>query len=80
MTKGVVLTTLLAGLLVISTVAPAFAAQMEAQINPNNPESQFKINYQKTVFIEYPNGGQIFDALRTQEWTVAGEKLSLIHI
>lgn len=74
MTKGVVLTTLLAGLLVISTVAPVWAAQMEAQINPNNPESQFKINYQKTVFIEYPNGGQIYDTLRTQEWTVAGEK------
>ena len=74
MSRGVVLTTIIAGLLVISTVAPVWAAQMEAQINPNNPESEFKVNYQKTVFIEYPNGGQIYDALRTQEWTVAGEK------
>ena len=30
------------------------------------------MNYQKTVFIEYPNGGQLFDDLKGKEWTVAG--------
>ena len=73
MSKGVIFTILVAGLLVISTSSSAWAAQMEAQINPNLSESSFKVNYQKTVFIEYPNGGEVFDALRTQEWTLAGE-------
>ncbi|MDX1441914.1 MAG: hypothetical protein R3237_05600 [Nitrosopumilaceae archaeon] len=72
MSKGVVATILLAGLIVIGTIGPAWAAQMEAQINPNNPESHFKVNYQKTVFIEYPNGGQVFEKLRNAEWTLKG--------
>jgi hypothetical protein len=45
---------------------------MDARINPNSDESFFKINYQKTVFIEYPNGGTLFDELHTKEWTVSG--------
>ena len=72
MSKAVLLTVLIAGLLVISTTAPAWAAQMNAQINPNISESAFKVNYQKTIFIEYPNGGELFDELHTKEWTLAG--------
>ena len=30
------------------------------------------MNYQKTVFIEYPNGGNLFDELRGHEWSVEG--------
>ena len=45
---------------------------MDARINPNSNESFFKINYQKTVFIEYPDGGKLFDELHTKEWTIAG--------
>jgi len=70
---GVFLTIFLMGLLVVGTSSPAWAAQMEAQINPNNPESHFKVNYQKTVFIEYPNGGQLFDILHEKEWHLNGE-------
>ncbi|MFZ8938041.1 MAG: hypothetical protein ACO2Y5_07305 [Nitrosopumilaceae archaeon] len=72
MTRVVALTILLAGILVISSSSPAWAAQMSAQINPNSDESFFKVNYQKTVFIEYPNGGTLFDELHTKEWTVSG--------
>ncbi|MGA0297281.1 MAG: hypothetical protein ACO3K2_08115, partial [Nitrosopumilaceae archaeon] len=72
MTRVVTLTILLAGILVISSSSPAWAAQMSAQINPNSDESFFKVNYQKTVFIEYPNGGTLFDELHTKEWTVSG--------
>jgi hypothetical protein len=67
-----ILTVLLAGLIVIGTSTPVWAAQLDAKINPNNDESPFKMNYQKTVFIEYPNGGNLFDELRGHEWTVEG--------
>ena len=72
MSRVAVLTVLLAGLIVVGSTGSVFGAQMDARVNPNNEESPFKINYQKTVFIEYPNGGQLFDILRGQEWTVSG--------
>jgi len=70
--KAVILSVLLAGILVIGTSAPAWAAQLDARVNPNSEESFFKINYQKTVFIEYPDGGKLFDELHLKEWTEAG--------
>ena len=72
MSRAVLFTVLLAGLLIISTSSAAYAAQMDARINPNSNESFFKINYQKTVFIEYPDGGKLFDELHTKEWTITG--------
>ena len=73
MSRAIILTVLLAGLIVVGTSAPAWAAQLDARINPNNESSPFKMNYQKTVFIEYPNGGALFDELRDKEWTVSGK-------
>jgi len=70
--RAVILTIFFVGLLVVSSSSPAWAAQMEVRINPNNDESTFKVSYIKTVFIEYPNGGKIFDELRAQEWTISG--------
>ncbi|MDH3657432.1 MAG: hypothetical protein OEM77_04775 [Nitrosopumilus sp.] len=72
MSRALLLTVLLAGLIVVGTSTPAWAAQLDSRINPNNETSPFKMNYQKTVFIEYPNGGQLFDELRGKEWTIAG--------
>ncbi len=66
------LTVLIAGLLVFGASSSAWAAQLNAQINPNNEESNFKVNYQKTVFVEYPDGGMLFDELRLKEWTISG--------
>lgn len=66
------MTVLLATLIVVSTSAPAWAAQLDATINPNNELSPFKMTYQKTVFIEYPNGGNLFDDLQGKEWRVSG--------
>jgi len=71
-TKAILLTVLLAGLIVIGTSAPAFGAQLDVTLNPNNAESPFKMSYLKTVFIEYPNGGDLFDALGGTEWNVSG--------
>jgi len=70
--KTVFLTILLAGLIIIGTSAPALGAQLDSRINPNNAESPFKMSYLKTVFVEYPNGGDLFDALRGTEWNVSG--------
>lgn len=63
---------LLATLIVVGTSTPVWAAQLDARINPNAETSPFKMNYQKTVFIEYPNGGNLFDELKGKEWTVSG--------
>ena len=63
---------MLAALIVASTSAPAWAAQMDARINPNSDSSPFSMNYQKTVFIEYPNGGDLFKELQGKEWTISG--------
>jgi len=70
--RAIILTVLLAGLIVVGTSTPAWAAQLDARINPNTDSSPFKMNYQKTVFIEYPNGGDLFDELRGKVWTVSG--------
>ena len=66
------MTVLLATLIVVSTSAPAWAAQMDARINPNSDSSPFSMNYQKTVFIEYPDGGDLFEVLQGKEWTISG--------
>ncbi len=72
MTKAIILTILLAGLIVIGSSTSALGAQLDSRINPNNAESPFKISYLKTVFVEYPNGGDLFDALGGTEWTTSG--------
>jgi hypothetical protein len=70
--KAVILTVLLAVLVVIGASSPAWAAQLDARINPNSDSSPFSMRYLKTVFIEYPNGGTLFDELQGKEWTVSG--------
>ena len=66
------LTVLVAGLVVIGGSSSAWAAQLDARINPNHESSPFKMSYLKTIFIEYPNGGSLFDDLRGKEWTLSG--------
>ena len=66
------MTILLATLIVVSTSTPAWAAQMDARINPNADSSPFSMNYQRTVFIEYPDGGDLFKELQGKEWTISG--------
>jgi len=50
----------------------AYAAQLDARINPDADSSPFKMSYLKTVFIEYPNEGNLFDELRGKQWTITG--------
>ena len=72
MSRAVILSVLLATLIVVGTSTPVWAAQLDARINPNDETSPFKMNYQKTIFIEYPDGGKLFDELHTKIWTISG--------
>lgn len=56
----------------VGSSSPAWAAQIDARINPNGSESFFDIHYQKTIFIEYPDGGVLFDELHEKEWDLNG--------
>jgi hypothetical protein len=70
--RTVFLAVLIAGLFVIGSSSSVWAAQIDARINPNSNASPFSYNFQKTIFIEYPNGGKIFDELHEKEWSVTG--------
>ena len=70
--KAIILTVLLAGLIIVGTSTPVLGAQFDSRINPNNDESPFKVSYLKTVFIEYPNGGALFDVLHNADWKITG--------
>lgn len=72
MSRTVSLAVLIASLIVIGSSSSVWAAQVDAKINPNSNASPFSYNYQKTVFIEYPNGGKLFDELHEKEWTING--------
>jgi hypothetical protein len=66
--KVIIFSALLAILIIFSTSTPAWAAQLEARINPNTETSNFEMKYQRTIFIEYEDGGQIADLLRGKSW------------
>jgi len=70
--RSLILTILIAGVIIVGASVPAWAAQFDARVSPDSETSPFKISYLKTVFIEYPNGGNLFDELRGHEWTVDG--------
>ncbi len=72
MSRAALFTFMLAGLIVIGTSSSAYAAQLDATINPQGDKSPFQMKYQKTVFIEYPQGGQLFDLLQGEEWRLSG--------
>ena len=72
MSRTLLLAVLVAGLFVIGSSSSVWAAQVDARINPNSDSSPFTYSYLKTIFIEYPNGGTLFDELHDTEWTVSG--------
>ncbi len=64
--KLFLLSAFVVGLIISGTSTAAFGAQLDAFISPDKPSSPFEIKYQRTVFIEYQEGGQIADLLRGQ--------------
>lgn len=61
---------LLIGVLVIGSSPIAWGAQLDAFINPEKPSSPFQMKYQRTVFIEYNDGGELADLLRGADWVI----------
>lgn len=72
MSKTLLLTVFLAVLVVAGTSTPIWAAQLDARISPNTETSPFKMSYLKTIFLEYPDGGDLYDELRGKSWNVSG--------
>ncbi len=51
-------------ILVIGTVSPAWAAQLNWDAKNFDSAAKPSFKFQRTIFIEYPEGGQVADALR----------------
>lgn len=69
MTKKLLIFALfLSFLIIIGSSSPVWAAQLDARINPDSPTSNIQIKYQRTVMIEYEEGGEIANLLRGQSW------------
>jgi len=69
--RAAVFTVLLSSILLVGTISPALAAQLEIRMNPEADFATGEMKYQKTVFIEYNDGGKIADQLRGKEFTVS---------
>ncbi len=63
----------LIGLLVISNVAPIWAAQLDARIGTRAESSQPTFKFLRSVFIEYPEGGELADLLRGKDVVISFE-------
>ena len=63
-TKIPFFTILLSVLIIFGTSSPVWAAQLDARINPDSSDFNFQVKYQRTIFIEYNEGGQLADQLR----------------
>ncbi len=63
----------LIGLLVIGSISPIWAAQLDARISTHLTEAQPTFKFLKTVFIEYPDGGEISKLLNGQDILVSIE-------
>ncbi len=58
--------------ILITSIPFASAAQLDASINPENNRSNFTIKYLKTIYLKYPEGGQLSEILKDKEHTISG--------
>ena len=68
MSRAGILIASLTVIMIASTVAPAFAAQMEFRtwVEPNSVD-ELEIKFQRTIIINYDEGGMLADELRGQK-------------
>jgi len=66
--KTPVFIVLIAVLIIFGTSFSAWAVQLSARINPETNSAPIEIKFQRTIFIEYEQGGQIADELRNKSW------------
>lgn len=65
--KTVLLAVLFTGVLIFGSSQLAFGAQLSINVNPDTNSSPFEMKYQKSIVIEYEEGGEIAQLLRGQE-------------
>jgi len=63
----------LIGLLVIGSISPIWGAQLDVRLSTHLTEVQPTFKFLKTVFIEYPDGGEISKLLNGQDILVSIE-------
>ena len=63
----------LIGLLLISNVTPIWAAQLDAKIGTKAESAQPTFKFLRTVFVEYPEGGDLADLLRGKDIVITFE-------
>lgn len=70
MFRATIFAIIFASLLIIGSSSPVWGAQLDARLNPDSSSAEIEIKFQRTIFIEYPEGGQIADELRAKSWTI----------
>ena len=64
MTRTIILASFLSVMMLTLTVVPAFGAQMEFRMIPEDEIGTVTVKFQRTIFLEYEEGGQLADELR----------------
>ncbi|MBI5378097.1 MAG: hypothetical protein HZA82_05680, partial [Thaumarchaeota archaeon] len=67
MSRHLIFSVGLIGLLLIGSISPIWAAQLDAKLSTHLTEAQPTFKFLKTVFIEYPDGGEISKLLNGQD-------------
>lgn len=63
MSKSIVFSVGVIGLLLVGTISPIWAAQLDAKLSTHLESAQPTFKFLKTVFIEYPEGGELSKTL-----------------
>ena len=64
MPRTIILTSFLAVMMLTLTIVPAYAAQMEFRMLPEDETGTVTVKFQRTIFLEYEEGGQLANELR----------------
>jgi hypothetical protein len=65
--RGSIFALSILSILIVGSVTPAFAAQLNWDAKTYESAQTPKFTFQRSVFIEYPDGGSIAEALRNQD-------------
>ena len=71
MLRSSILIVFFTGLLIISSSTSAFGAQLEARLVPDADSAKIKMTFQRNIFIDYKNGGDLANELKTKTWKVS---------
>ena len=68
--RASVLVVIITGLLIIGSSSSVWGAQLDARLVPDDESADFKITYQRNIWIGYDEGGQLADELRGKQWEI----------